>query len=129
MVIVRSAAPSTRQRAGRSSSRTTWSPEGTSLLVNTPASALTVPLTPAGSTVTLNVIAETSLPLVVTPTVTVPVSGPCGRRAAAHAEADSTTSAGEAVRTATPSYGTGVRVNPGECGLTSVRTARRDRVC
>ena len=74
MVIVRAAAPSTRQRAGRSINRTTWSPEGTLLLVTTPASALTVSLIPAGSTVTLKFIVETLLPLVVTPTVTVPVS-------------------------------------------------------
>jgi hypothetical protein len=71
--ILRSLLPATVQLAGTSSSRTTWSPGGMLLRVNTPAFALTVPSTPAGSMLTLKVNAfADAAPVVVTPTVTVP---------------------------------------------------------
>jgi hypothetical protein len=53
--------------------------------VNTPASALTVPSTPAGSIVTLTVAVFEVAPVAVTPTVTVPRAAGADRVLAAHA--------------------------------------------
>ena len=77
MVIFRSAPFSTRQVVGTPISRTTCVPNGTSLLVKSPASALTVPLIPVASTTIVTIRVDADVPVAVTPTVNLPGRGRC----------------------------------------------------
>jgi hypothetical protein len=75
----------TRHRPGTCVSRTTWLPTGAFRAVNMPASALIGPPIPAGSRSTLKTSVSTPGPVVVTPTVTIPVSGTASGTWLAHA--------------------------------------------